>query len=217
MKKLYLSTCVVAASAFVASTASADTYRNCEVAVANGETATIERLASQILGFNFVPPHKRQSAEICVSSAKGEPLVYSAVARAFVSPAAAEAVRQRICELQDVITETRETIRQADAAQQDRRIETLAVTTQECSAWFEDDARGALTNDVCNSIFVSGGLPNSEVSGPTTSEALLAEITNTNAHTELEILIETNVLLETVFEVAEIGIFDNVDLYDCKE
>jgi hypothetical protein len=52
----------------------------------------------------------------------------------------------------------------------------LAATIQECSTWFEDDARGALTNDVCNSIFASGGLPHSEVSGPTTSEVLLAEI-----------------------------------------
>ena len=218
MKKPYFGGCILVASAIVASTASADTYSDCEIAFTNGDTARVERLAAQILGFNSVPAHKRQLAEICVSAAKGESLVYSADARAFVSPAAAEAVRTRICELQDVVTETRETIRQAEAAQQDRRIETLAVTIQECSAWFEDDARAALTNDVCNSIFASGGLPNSEIAGPTTSEVLLAEVINTNASTELEILVESGMLLETIKAMAaEMGIPESGDAYDCDQ
>lgn len=216
--QLYLSAFVVVASAFVTTTASADTYSDCEVAVANGEIATVERLASQILGFNFVPAHKSQSAEICVSAAKGEPLVYSDDARTFISPVAAEAVRQRICELQGVVSETQETIRQAEAAQKDRRIETLAATIQECSIWFKDDARGALTNDVCNSIFASGGLPNSIISGPTTSATLLAEITNTYAEGELKILVESGMLLSTIAAKAlEMGLLDGDDPYDCRE
>jgi len=129
-----------------------------------------------------------------------------------------KAVRQRICELREVVTKTRTTIRQAEAAQQERRIETLAVTIQECSAWFKDDARGALTNDVCNSIFASGGLPNSEISGPTTSEALLAEEINTYAKTELEILVESGMLLETIAAMAaEMGISETAVSYDCDQ
>ena len=127
-------------------------------------------------------------------------------------------VKQRICELQDIVAETNVTLQQAEAAQLDRRIENLAVTIQECSAWFEDDARAALTNDVCNSIFASGGLPNSEIAGPTTSEVLLAEVINTNASTELEILVESGMLLETIKAMAaEMGIPENGDTYDCDQ
>ena len=130
----------------------------------------------------------------------------------------AEAVRQRICQLQEVVIETSETIRQAEAAQQDRRIETLAATVQECATWFDEDARAALTNDVCNSIFASGGLPNSEIAGPTTSEVLLAEVIHTNASTELEILIESGMLLETIAAMAaEMGISENGDTYNCSK
>jgi hypothetical protein len=124
----------------------------------------------------------------------------------------AKAVNARICELQEVLAETDQTLQQAEAARQARRVDTLAATIQECSAWFNSDPRSALTNDICNSIFVSGGLPNSEVSGPSTSEILLAELINENASTELEILIEFGMLLETR---QEMGISEDGDPYDC--
>jgi hypothetical protein len=135
-----------------------------------------------------------------------------------IEEATAKAVNARICELQEVLAETNLTLLQAEAAQQDRRIDTLAATSQECSSWFNSDPRSALTNDICNSIFVSGGLPNSEVSGPSTSEILLAELTNQNASTELEILIDTGMLLETLQQMAkERGISEDGDPYDCDE
>lgn len=109
-------------------------------------------------------------------------------------------------------------LQEAEAAQQDRRIETLAATIQECSIWFEVDARGALTNDFCNSIFASGGLPNSVISGPTTSATLLAEITNTYAEGELKILVESGMLLSTIAAKAlEMGLLEGDDPYDCRE
>jgi hypothetical protein len=135
-----------------------------------------------------------------------------------IEEAKAKAVNARICELQEVLAETNLTLQQAEAAQQDRRIDTLAATIQECSAWFNSDPRSALTNDICNSIFVSGGLPNSEVSGPSTSEILLAEQINENASTELEILIETGMLLETLEQMAkQRGMYEDGDPYDCDE
>ena len=85
------------------------------------------------------------------------------------------------------------------------------------AAGVEDDARGALTNDVCNSIFSVGGLPNSVISGPTTSETLLAEIKNKNAYTELNILITGMVLKTYATEVDEISPLEGGDPYDCRE
>jgi hypothetical protein len=151
-----------------------------------------------------------------------------------------EAVRQRVCELREIVTETNKTLRLAQAveqeaeqerrkAEEERRIETLRATIQECTTWFDEDARAALTNDVCNSIFASGGLPNSDVSGPSTSEIptaelvntseiRLAQLANTNATAELEILIESGMLLETIEAMAaEMGISEDGDPYDCDE
>ena len=178
---------------------------------------------------NVFSPNLRSIGSQCLSGLTGTEWGYSDNLGKFVTQdvltemrlateATSEAVRVRVCELRDILAETNETLQEAEAAQQDRRLETLAATIQECSAWFEDDARGALTNDVCNSIFVSGGLPNSEISGPTTSEALLAEVINTNAKTELEIVIESGMLLETIAAMAaEMGISEAADSYDCDQ
>jgi hypothetical protein len=113
------------------------------------------------------------------------------------------------------VAETNLTIRLAEAAEQERQIETLRATIQECTAWFDEDARAALTNDTCNSIFVSGGLPNSKISGPSTSEILLAELVNINAKVELQILIRTGRLLETTASNVEVAEGD--DPYDCDQ
>ena len=131
-----------------------------------------------------------------------------------IEEATARAVNARICELREVLVETNQTLLEAEAAQQDRRIDTLAATIQECNSWFNSDPRSALTNDICNSIFVSGGLPNSEVSGPSTSEILLAELIYSNASTEKAFLIRSGRLWATrhVTEISEDG-----DPYDCDE
>jgi hypothetical protein len=56
------------------------------------------------------------------------------------------------------------------------------------------------------------------VSGPSTSEILLAELINENASTELEILIESGMLLETFLAMAkEMGVSEDGDPYDCDE
>jgi hypothetical protein len=135
-----------------------------------------------------------------------------AAAMEAIEEATAKAVNARICELREVLAETDQTLQQAEAARQDRRVDTLAATIQECSAWFNSDPRSALTNDICNSIFVSGGLPTSEVSGPSTSEILLAELINENASAELGILTTSGMLLETFMAM---GISEDGDPYDC--
>jgi hypothetical protein len=159
-----------------------------------------------------------QSAREAVAAALEEEeeaaLAAEAAALEAIEEAKAKAVNARICELREVLVETNQTLLEAEAAQQDRRIDTLAATIQECNSWFNSDPRSALTNDICNSIFVSGGLPNSEISGPSTSEILLAELVNKNAGLELEILIEFGVLLETR---QEMEISEDGDPYDCDE
>jgi hypothetical protein len=156
----------------------------------------------------------REEEEAAAQAAREE----EAAALEAIEEATAKAVNARICELQEVLAETNQTLQQAEAARQDRRVDTLAATIQECSAWFNSDPRSALTNDICNSIFVSGGLPTSEVSGPSTSEILLAELINENASTELEILIESGMLLETFMARAKAReISEDGDPYDCDE
>jgi hypothetical protein len=155
---------------------------------------------------------------IDVEQSAAAALAAEAAALQAIEEATAKAVNARICELQEVLAETDQTLQQAEAARQDRRVDTLAATIQECSAWFNSDPRSALTNDICNSIFVSGGLPTSEVSGPSTSEILLAELINENASTELEILIESGMLLETFMARAKAReISEDGDPYDCDE
>jgi hypothetical protein len=238
---------VFAVGVALVSSASADIYSDCEDAISRGDDAAVQEMVSRIRTFGYVPVRRQTAANICVSDGMGREMVFQqglgqfipleeyeeirseeaaaqaaleaeAAAREANKEATAKAVNARICELQEVLAETNQTLQQAEAAQQDRRIDTLAATIQECSSWFNSDPRSALTNDICNSIFVSGGLPNSEVSGPSTSEILLAELTNEIANTELDILIAFGMLPETLQEMAKAReISEDGDPYDCDE
>ena len=126
-----------------------------------------------------------------------------------------EAVRSRICEILELVTQYDKTINEAEAARQDRRIETLSATVQECSSWYDDSPKEALTNDICNSIFAAGGLPNSTISGPSQSELLLAELSKQNAETELEILVASGMLLEDF--TAQYKSDETEDVYGCDQ
>jgi hypothetical protein len=236
LKSVAIFSFVFAVGVALASSASADIYSDCEDAISRGDDAAVQRMVSRIRTFGYVAMGRHTAANICVSEGMGREMVFQRGSGQFIpleeyegirsQEAAAQAAREaeakavnaRICELQEVLAETNLTILEAEAAQQDRRVDTLAATIQECSSWFNSDPRSALTNDICNSIFVSGGLPNSEVSGPSTSEILLAELINENASTELEILIETGMLLETLEQMAkQRGISEDGDPYDCDE
>jgi hypothetical protein len=209
---------------------------DCEDALSRGDDAAVQEMASEIRTFSYVPMRSQTAANICVSEAMGREMAFQLGLRQFIpleeyeeirsqgaeaqsareaiEEATAKAVHARICELQEVLAETNQTLQQAEAARQDRRIDTLAATIQECNSWFNSDPRSALTNDICNSIFISGGLPNSEVSGPSTSEILLAELIYSNASAEQAFLIRSGRLWATrhVTEISEDG-----DPYDCDE
>jgi hypothetical protein len=240
LKRVAIFNFVFAVGVALVSSASADIYSDCEDAILRGDDAAVQEMVSRIRTFGYVPVRRQTAANICVSEGMGREMAFQLRSGQFIpleeyeeirsqeataqaaleaiEEATAKAVNARICELQEVLAETNQTLQQAEAARQDRRVDTLAATIQECSAWFNGDPRSALTNDICNSIFVSGGLPTSEVSGPSTSEILLAELINENASTELEILIETGMLLETLQQMAkEREIPEDGDPYDCDK
>ncbi|SHH01519.1 hypothetical protein SAMN05444003_1657 [Cognatiyoonia sediminum] len=127
-----------------------------------------------------------------------------------------ETLRGRFCELKDLIEETAQTIKLAKDAEQDRRAETLNATIEACNEWFVTDEIGAITNDVCNSIFTSGGLPNSEIAGPTASELLLAQLINRSAIIELETLTEPDLI--PLMAIAEFDASTKLgnDNFDCQ-
>jgi hypothetical protein len=129
--------------------------------------------------------------------------------------ASEEAVRSRICEIRELISKHDKTINEAEAARQDRRIETLSATVQECSLWYDDSPKEALTNDICNSIFAAGGLPNSTISGPSQSEVLLAELSKQNIETELGILVASGMLIEDF--MAQYKSDETEDFYWCDQ
>ena len=172
--------------------------------VGNGQVTENAEIIEQLLATYLTRVFETESAEAAR-------LEREATAEA----AAEEAVRSRICEIKGLVTEYGRTIDEAEAARQDRLIETLSATVQECSTWFDDSPKEALTNDVCNSIFSSGGLPNSDVSGPSQLEVLLAELSKQNIETELEILVASGMLIEDF--KAQYNSDETEDVYGCGQ
>ena len=126
-----------------------------------------------------------------------------------------EALKSRVCEIQELLTQYDRTINESKAASQDRRIETLSATVQECSSWFDVSPKEALTNTICNSIFDAGGLPNSTITGPSQSEILFAELSKQNVETELEILVASGMLIEDF--MAQLNSEKTEYVYDCGQ
>ena len=132
-----------------------------------------------------------------------------------IAAAEREAVRARVCELRDLVRQNNMIISEAEAARQDRRIETLVATVQECSSWYDQSPREALTNATCNSIFAAGGLPNSTISGPSQSEVLLAELSKQKVENELEVLVGFGMLMEDY--MLKYGLEEPDEEYQCNE
>ena len=213
----------------------ADISDECEAAIAAGDTEAVKDFGEDIRSINWMPLATGKGFEACMSAAEDVQMIYTrfgwetaselearlaeegaANANRLAEKAAAEeAVRSRICEIKGLVTQYGRTIDEAEAARQDRRIETLSATVQECSTWFDDSPKEALTNDICNSIFAAGGLPNSTISGPSQSEVLLAELSKQNIETELEILLASGMLIEDF--MAQYNSDETEDVYGCGQ
>ena len=207
----------------------ADISDECEAAIAVGDTEAVQNFGSTIKSINWMTSRRGKSLEACMTAYEGVAMVYAnngwviaselearlaeeKAAKAYLL-AEKEAVRSRICEIRELISKHDKTINEAEAARQDRRIETLSATVQECSSWYEDSPKEALTNDICNSIFAAGGLPNSTIAGPSQSEVLLAELSKQNIETELEILVASGMLIEDF--MAQYKSDETEDVYGC--
>ena len=223
---------VLVVTVLTAASAKAGVYDDCEAAIADGDTVAIEGFADEIRGRIYIPKYQIPQAEACVSAADGTSMIrvdgtwqdsaelaeQEAIAAAelaeqeAIAAAEREAVRARVCELRGLVRQNNMIITEAEAASQYRRIETLLATVQECSSWYDQSPREALTNDTCNSIFAAGGLPNSTITGPNQSEVLLAEISKHDAETELEILVRSGMLMEDGLDEEEPD-----EEYQCNE
>lgn len=130
-----------------------------------------------------------------------------------------EAVRARVCELRGLVQQSEKTIEDAEAAREQRRIETLLATSRECTVWFDESPREALTNDTCNSIFAAYGLPNSTTIGPSQAEVLHAESLKLDAQTELTIVAGSGQLLadwRPTYLLSPEEADEDKDDYDCS-
>ena len=215
---------------------STSSYDRCIKALDQNDLEQVLVHAKTIKGKFNVAFVNREKGEKCLEAAFGENFAYSRKKLMWVSgkeateveaaakaqaakieaqAMAKEAVRLRVCEVRELITKHDKTINEAEAARQDRRIETLSATVQECRSWFDESPREALTNDVCNPIFAAGGLPNSTIAGPSQSELLLAELSKKNAERELEVLYASGMLLEDF--IAQYPSKEVDDRYNCDK
>ena len=228
---------VLVVTVLTAASAKAGVYDDCEAAIADGDTVAIEGFADEIRGRIVIPKFQIPQAEACVSAADGTPMIrvdgtwqdgseraeQEAIAAAelaeqeAIAAAKREAVRARVCELRGVVRQNNMIIIEAEAASQDRRIDTLVATLQECSAWYDQSPREALTNDICNSIFAAGGLPNSTITGPSQAEVLFAEQAKQLAERELELVVLTGMLMEDALLQYGLDEEEPDEEYQCNE
>ena len=213
----------------------ADLSDKCEAAIVAGDTEAVQNFGEEIRSINWMTASFGKSLESCMSAAEGVQMVYARFGwettsdleerlfeegaakanRLAEKEAAEEAIRLRVCEIKELVTQYDKTIKEAEATRQDRRIETLSATVQECSSWFEKSPKEALTNVMCNSIFAAGGLPNSTILGPSQSELLLAELSKQNVERELEVIIASGMLLKDF--MAQFKSDENEDIYGCGQ
>jgi len=125
-------------------------------------------------------------ARECLDRTSGELWIYRVPLSRFITMAenkrALEAERSekdqllaRKCTLKDQISQFELIIREAERLSQQRQNETAkqiervqaeaqVETVRVCTEWYEEDKRGAVTDLVCNKIFLTIGLPDAELS-----------------------------------------------------
>lgn len=217
---------ILVVTVLTAASAKAGVYDDCEAAIADGDTVAIEGFADEIRGRIVIPSFQIPQAEACVSAADGTPMFRvdgtwldgsERAEQEAIAAAEREAVKARVCELRDLVRQNNMIIIEAEAASQDRRIDTLVATLQECSTWYDQSPREALTNATCNSIFAAGGLPDSTITGPSQAEVLFAEQAKQLAERELELVVLTGMLMEDALLQYGLDEEEPDEEYQCNE
>ena len=145
IRLLILASVVVALSS---TSAAADVYDDCEAAILEDDVEAVKGFADKIRATNWLPATMIKRSESCISAAEGVPMVREAGTWMTASDVAKlqaeeealraagflaerekkEAVRLRVCEIKELVTQYDKTINDAKLASQDRRIETLSAT-----------------------------------------------------------------------------------------
>lgn len=96
-------------------------------------------------------------------------------------------ILDEISELHSAIAASEAGLKEYRSSLDDRKSEARIAIAKECFDWAKSDRRAALTNTVCSSVFLEGGLPNSDVGGLTSADALDIMATAALAAAEIEI------------------------------
>lgn len=123
----------------------------------------------------------REAAE--KERALSEQRAADAEAQAKVLAATAAAERKTLkCDLLAQKAATEDAIADLELLQAARRAEARLRTFEECAAWYDDDAREAITNTVCRDAFAEFGLPDTNLKD--TASAGLVELKERSAAIE---------------------------------
>lgn len=172
----------------------------CSTALRQNDVNLAQNLASQILGIG-AEAHDEGSLWIdqslrCLNAALGVEWVHDPIQGKFTSAEEREATERTLREERSALLDRKCRI-EADIFELERveasllqgleflqgqnQGNALAETITECSSWFLEDRRAAMTNDICSTIFLERGLPNS----PNFEEILELSRSLTEAQTDL--------------------------------
>lgn len=204
-----------------------DLAKECLTALSTGDGARANQILEEIKTWRYLfdAPLIDDALE-CLEGASKDKWAYSTENSRFISleadRLAAERIRDeqrellaRKCALKDQISQFEliigeaerlwgqlqdEIVLQRERVQAEAQVETVRV----CNQWYEEDKRAAVTDLVCNKIFLTLGLPDTEVSllveppqsGPTEDELNAARSGLASAASDLSIIERFGVLPE---------------------
>lgn len=160
--------------ALLASAASADIYADCLSAIKSGNLSEAKRLGEMMQGFSTISVKNWEDASLCVSSAKGQAVIYDAGKGNFLPAGELQKLseeRKQKREEQIVRDEARRAeIRAQKYEQELAKIEELARIDKNnaliardvyaaCIALFNDEKTAAMTNEICVASFRQNGHP----------------------------------------------------------
>lgn len=114
-------------------------------------------------------------------------------------------VANRISELREVVADAETVLAANQTYEQQRAAAFLQQTIQECSDWYEDDRRAALTNPICYEVFSEIGVPLDPPTGLTASLVNQARQQKLDAQNELDQLLETGRLPRITWQFEDLS------------
>lgn len=121
-------------------------------------------------------------------------------------------VNERACELLDVISRNSVIVEAYEAFEAARLAEISNQTVTECRSWYEEDRRGALTNQVCSHVLSEVGMPMDRPEAISNERVLQSLEQVASARSELSIIQTLGVLPED----AQLDEAEDSDPYNCK-